>query len=70
MVVGGVLLGGMVTLCMTPLVAFAFKGHLHSLIPIPFGVAAASLLASYMGGVDAILNGVLPTLVVVAILGG
>lgn len=66
--VGGVLLGGLILLCMTPVLVIFFGGQAQAVVGIAFGLAASILLAVYMGGLAAVWNGVVPVAVAVTIL--
>lgn len=69
--VGGILLGTLILLCMMPLVAGGFLGYYtQASISIPCGLAAAALLAAFIGGIPAILEGIIAAAIIVFILGG
>lgn len=69
--VGGILLGTLILLCMIPLVTSGFLGyHTQAFVSIPCGLAAAALLAAFIGGIPAILEGIIAASITVFILGG
>ena len=69
--VAGILLGTLILLCMIPLVTSGFLGyHTQAFISIPCGLAASALLAAFIGGIPAIVEGIIAASITVFILGG
>lgn len=69
-VAGGVLLGTLVLLYMIPMIAVGFRGYCPAAVAVILGLVASALLALFTGGYPAVLTGILPTSLVIFVLGG
>lgn len=57
-------------LCMMPLVVAGLKGYFPVLMALPFGLTAAALLTTFMGGTPAIWQGMVPLTIGIFMLSG
>lgn len=67
----GVIIAGVILMCLAPLCSAMARGHIaQPIVAAPFGIGAAALVAFYFGGWPNIWIGVLPAFLVTIIVGG